>query len=166
MRAPIDIIHQVNENRQWHNQRIDALPQLFFNDFLRIGQLSHVNDLLMTQVNLLPQVCIADNVLVSHVECVKWRPDLKTQGQPVPGTANILCRAGSAWTRSCYSASLCVECCQRVAHRIYPVNSGEAWGRVGLWAMRQSFCGEANAEIHENCVMTCRGRCDRLEGLH
>lgn len=61
---------------------------------------------------------------------------------------------------------LYVECCQRVAHRIYPVNSGEAWGSVGLWALRQSFCGEANAEIHENCVMTCRGRCDRLEGLH
>lgn len=65
MNVPIDIIHEVDQNSQWHDQGINALAQCLLDNFLLLGQLCHMDNFLMAQVHLHPQLRLGDGIFSS-----------------------------------------------------------------------------------------------------
>lgn len=130
--VPIDIIHQVDQNGQWHNQGIDAFAQFLLNNLLFLGQLCHMDNLLMTQVHLHPQLRLGDGIFGSDHGCwIRWKI-LKNRDN-VPGPTLHLC-AGSGMDH----VMLLSE------DRISPVNP-EFWRNVGEGPI--ILRGKPNAEI-------------------
>lgn len=84
--VPIDIIHQVDQNGQWHNQGIDAFSQFLLDNLLFLSQICHMDNLLMAQVHLHPQLRLGDGIFGSDHGCsLDQMENSEEQGQ-CPGT--------------------------------------------------------------------------------
>jgi hypothetical protein len=61
-RLPVNVVHEIDQNDEGHNQHVDLALQLLLNDQFLLGKLAKVHDLTVGDVKLL-----ADQLVVGHV---------------------------------------------------------------------------------------------------
>lgn len=65
---PINIVHEVDQNDQGHDQHIDAPAQLLLNYRLFLCQLRRLDDLLMGRLPLLTHdIAVGNHIFIRHV---------------------------------------------------------------------------------------------------
>lgn len=61
-RLPVNVVHEIDQNDEGHNQHVDLALQLLLNHQFLLGELAKVHDLAVGDAELL-----ADQLVVGHV---------------------------------------------------------------------------------------------------